>query len=183
MGVVTTIIVGAISTAIGSYFQRMSWNHQNEVKTKDSEKDKATKLFDTISSEMDTRLFSMRQVFWGIESTSVSEEEVKSRWADYRQILKHWNNSLNRNLSMVERYFGDKARQIFEEQIQKGFIDLGSELGKYYHNVNKRKDFNKIKFNHRADELNELIRSINIAMIEEIQEGRVGIFHPEVQRG
>lgn len=181
MAVLTPIIIGAIGTAIASYFQEKNWRHQNEVQSRESEREKATQLFDTLSSAMDTRLFSMRQVFWGIDSPNITEQEVKERWAAYRSTLVTWNNSLNRNLSMVERYFGDKARVVFEEQIQPGFRRLGLLLADYYYNVDKRKDFDKGEFSKTADALNELMREANIAMIKSIQDGRVGIFNPAVE--
>lgn len=181
MAILSTILIGGIGTAIAHYFTDKSWKHQEEAKKKESESQAASELFKSLSSDMDTRLYSMRRVFVGIESESVPEEEVKIRWEKYQQILVDWNSTLNRKLSMTERYFGKKMSDLFEFEIQVKFRDIHGILDKYYHKVDQRKDFDPEEFYKIADELSRLIREFNVNMIQSIQNGLVGIFRPDVK--
>lgn len=181
MAFLATILVSGIGTAIATYFTNKSWDHQERVKMKETELQVANDIFTSLSSEMDTRLYSMRQVFWGIESGSVPEEEMAERWKNYQKILFQWNSTLNKKLSMTERYFGKKMSDILEFEIQENFRALHGLLNEYYQKVDQRKKFDKAKFNKIADDLSELNRKFNVEMIQSIQNGLVGIFHPDVK--
>jgi hypothetical protein len=181
MAIFGTLVLGAIGAAITHYFQDRSWEHQQEAKKRDEEQKNATTLFEALSTAMDERLYAMRLAYWGIESDKYGEDEMNKRWESYRQVLYKWNNSLNKTLAMVERYFGWKIRDTLEGDIQIKFVELGGLLNQYYFEVDKRKTFDKKKFNESADNLNELIRTMNVRMISAIQEGKIGIYSPEVK--
>jgi hypothetical protein len=180
MSLLATIFVSGIGAAIGSFFQRRTWDHQQQVTQNEAERKAASTLYENLSSDMDKRLYTMRLVFWGIDSKRVTEEQVNQRWKNYRQILEEWNYTLNRKLSMAERYFGKTIGKTFEFEIQKDFRELHSILSAYYYQTDKRDSFEKEKFSQTADRLSALIRQVNLDMLKAIQTFQVGIFHPDV---
>ncbi|MCP5047140.1 MAG: hypothetical protein GY940_08205 [bacterium] len=180
MGLFAPLFIAAAGAAITHVFQQNSWKHNTENQKRDYEVKCATDLFQTLSKEMDKRLYAMRLVFWGIQSEKVSDQEVAERWTAYRKILVEWNNSLNIKLSMLERYFGHKMMEVFEFNIQAHFRELHSGLKDYYEKEVEGEEFEK-KWEQTADKLSELTRKTNIQMIRLIQKGEVGSFHPDVK--
>ncbi|MCP5048910.1 MAG: hypothetical protein GY940_17195 [bacterium] len=182
MAIWGAIIVGAVGTAVANFFQSRTWNHQQEVIKKEQELKNATALFDNLSTDMDFRLYSMRQICWAIVSGEMTEPEIDARWTAYRQILYNWNKSLNKNFSMVDRYFGKHMRKLFEDKdgIQERFSKLHNILYRLYFDKADRPKFRRESFDRPADELAKLIRKVNVGMIRDIQLSQVGIFHPDV---
>jgi hypothetical protein len=180
MGILSTILISGIGTAIGTYFTNKSWDHKEKVEMKQNELKNANELFESLSSDMDERLFNMGWVFPGIKSESVPEKEVEEWWEIYQKILVEWNGKLNRRIAKIERYFGKKLSDIFDFKIQEKFCELNEMLDEYYREVEQRKDFDRVKFREMAEDLYKLIRQFNLDVIRSIQKGQVGIFHPDV---
>lgn len=105
-----TTICGGL---LGYYFQNRSWQQQHQVRLLESERLAAEEVFSEVSRLMDTRMYKMRKVFWGIQG-EMGKAEMEIRWSDYREILDEWNINLNTNLALLHRYFGRGAREIFE---------------------------------------------------------------------
>ena len=172
------LLVGfVLTTLVGGYltqsWQTRSARIQREAEHKRTEQAAATRLFEELSRLMDKRLYRMRRVHNGLGS-NVSGEKMQKRWDSYREVLFEWNENLNRNLALVQRYFGYGPRDILENQIQAGFIELGQLLeGSGYPNKGVT------KYQHRqavADDLNNIIYSFDINMITSIQDGDIGAF-------
>src|SRR5713226_3810526 len=73
----------------------------------------ATQLLDEISRLLDTRLFKWRQVAWSLERTEPVLKE-DSAYGNYRATVYDWNFALNRNRSLLCRYFGAHVGAEFE---------------------------------------------------------------------
>ena len=166
-----------LTTLLGGYLAQ-SWQNrahafEREVAHRRSEQQAATQLFEELSRLMDKRLYRMRRLHTGMADPS-ARGDMKNRWGAYRDTLFEWNENLNRNLALTQRYFGDEARQALELEINEGFRELGTLLegGAYPNN-------GLTKYEHRqrvADRLNNLIYNFDIQLIEAIQSGEVGHF-------
>lgn len=173
------LIIGfLLTTLVGGYltnsWQKKSEEIQRRSEHKRAEQAAATKVFEEVSKLMDKRLYRMRRIHLGLYSDKVSKKSMDRRWDAYREVLFDWNENLNRNFALVQRYFGNGARDTLELEIQPRFIRLGELLeGKNY--PNNVKD----KYRHRqelADELNVIIYQLDIKMIYAIQSENVGNF-------
>lgn len=180
MGLLSTILISGIGTAIGTYFTNKSWEHKEKVEMKKQELINANELFESLSTDMDKRLYNMGWVFPDIASES-DPEKVEEWWETYHQILVEWNGKLNRRIAKIERYFGKKMSDFFEDEIQAKFKELHNILEQYYLEKEKRKDFKRDKIEKMAVDLEKQIRQFNLDMIRSIQNGEVGIFHPDVK--
>ena len=127
-GFVLTSVVGG---ALGSWFQRRAWahqhetqrrdeEHQREVQRRDEEHQRALTTFEEVSRLLDRRLYRMRRLYWAARDTAVGagdQERLAAARADYRVVLAEWNDNLNRNLALVETYFGTPVRHVMSGQI------------------------------------------------------------------
>ena len=137
------------------------------------EQQAATQVFEELSRTMDKRLYRVRRVHNGLGS-NLSKEKMSDCWETYREVLFEWNENLNRNLALVQRYFEDGARNELESKIQAQFIEFGRLLegGSYPENI-------KSKYDHRqylADKLNDVIYQFDIGLISDIQSDNIGSF-------
>ena len=120
---------------------------------------------------------------WGLETGA---EDLELRWAAYRESLITWNESLNRNLAMTARYFGDLARATLESEIQAGFRQLNTVLelerclrappSEGCGSGESSTESARQTFQDRADSLNVSIYRFNDLLIRAIQDGAVGTF-------
>ena len=172
------LLIGfVLTTVLGGYltqsWQLRSARIQREAEQMRTEQMAATRIFEDLSRLMDKRLYRMRRVHTGLGS-GVSRERMKDRWSSYREVLFEWNENLNRNLALIQRYFGNDARDVLENKIQAGFIAFGQLLeGSGYPTQVE----NTYQYRQRvADDLNDIIYDFDIKMITAIQSGDIGAF-------
>ena len=122
---------------------------------------------------MDKRLYRMRRVHNGLEGR-VRPERMSERWDAYREVLFEWNENLNRNLAMTQRYFGDDERNVLEIQINEGFRRLGALLEGGDYPEDDRSPYQVRQ--QQADSLNHHIYQFDVRLISAIQRGEVGQF-------
>jgi hypothetical protein len=167
-------LTGVLGTIVAQNVQDRSWRFQRDAEHRDREVDAATKVFDDVSRLMDRRLYRTRQVLWALQG-NIPEADTTARWADYRAVLYEWNDALNRNLALVERYFGVDMRNELEGHIHNGLRTIGEQLEDY--RKAKSKDPTALKTAaDLADRVNFAIYGLNLAMLKQIQGGDVGAF-------
>jgi hypothetical protein len=88
-------------------------------------------------------------------------------------VVTEWNENLNRNLALTERYFGSELRQELEGSITAGFRALHSELVSVLQNPNAE-SVEELK--KHTDEFNPKIYLFNLRMLDLLQRGEVGTF-------
>ncbi len=176
LGFFLTTIVGGI---LGYYFQKRSWEHQHKAMLIETELKAANEVFQELSRLMDVRLYRMRKIIWGCKARK-KDSEMEKRWDMYRQVLYDWNDNLNRNLALTQRYFGSKMRYDLERIINEKFRALGSMLESNCYKINSEK-INAEKLEKFADNLNNDTYTFNIRMIQLIQKREVGIFNPDIE--
>lgn len=128
VGFVLTSVVGG---ALTWHFQQRAWRHQYEVERRDQRHQLALKTFEELSALLDQRLYRMRLVYWAAKRRALAKGDLASVDAtltEYRSNLRLWNDNLNRNLALVETYFGSSARQQFERNLLEEYAAIGAEL-------------------------------------------------------
>lgn len=171
---IALLLLGFVfTTLVGGYLSN-SWQSraaeiEREAEQKRYEIKAATSIFENVSKLMDKRLYRMRRVSMGIGNEKNSNE-LNQRWDIYREALFEWNESLNRNLAMVQMYFGEDARLFLEKDIQLGFISYGRML------ENSKNNGYKDRL-QKADDLNNKIYNFDLWLIGKIQKGQIGSFN------
>jgi hypothetical protein len=177
-----TVIVGfALTTvvggALGAWFQRRAWEHQNERTLEEADRDHATQVCRELSHLMDKRLYRMRQLNWALLTTPPDASRVQASMNDYRAVLYEWNDGLNRNLAAAEIQFGSEVRGQLENGIYEGFRAVGAKLEANYrreqHTADADRAFEK-SLEPDLDELRERIYNLGVTMLRHIRDGRVG---------
>lgn len=105
-----TTILGSVITFV---LKKSEFYYQHKQYLIESEKAKAEKCFEEISTLLDTRMYKMRKIFWAYE-VNKPKNEIDSLWRNYSKFLQEWNNNLNKNSALVARYFGKSKRNDFE---------------------------------------------------------------------
>jgi hypothetical protein len=166
-----TTICGGI---LGYYFQNRSWDKQHRDSVLESEKASAERVFSEISRLMDTRMYKMRRLFWGYKS-HLEKNEIDIRWAEYQDILDEWNSNLNKNLALIQIYFGNSARSIFEGRIHSQFRYWGGELEEMRKVSSIQKD-DLGMIERGLDELNDIFYFYDLQLLYAIRDQNIGQF-------
>jgi hypothetical protein len=181
VGFALTTVVGG---ALGGWFQRRAWDHQNQRTLEEADRDHATQVCRELSHLMDKRLYRMRQLNWALLMTPQDESRVQATMDDYRAVLYEWNDGLNRNLAAAEIQFGGDVRGQLEHGIYEGFRAVGAKLEANYRRGRERDSadadgaFDDGAFDESLeqdlDELRERIYDLGVAMLRHIRDGRIG---------
>jgi hypothetical protein len=183
-----TIVVGFALTTVaggvlGAWFQRRTWDHQNERTLEEADRDHATQVCRELSHLMDKRLYRMRQLDWALIATPLDEPRLQAGIQDYRAVLYDWNDGLNRNLAAAEIQFGGDVRRRLERDIYEGFRRAGEKLEANYRQVREPASSDPdARFGESLerdlDELRERIYELGVTMLQRIRDGRVGRHAP-----
>lgn len=166
----TTVVGGLLSYS----WQEQAAGHAREAEQRRFEQNAATDVFEELSRLMDRRLYRMRRLHTGMADPHRDPATMRPRWDAYREVLFEWNENLNRNLALTQRYFGEDARTILEKEINEGFRRLGSLLegSGYPDGIQSPVEYRQTV----ADDLNDIIYEFDVNLIESIQSGSVGSF-------
>lgn len=174
---VVLLLVGfVLTTLVGGYlahrWQTTAAAFERQADDRRLEREAATKVFEDLSRIMDKRLYRMRRVHDAPQGST----RDSNRWQAYRETLFEWNENLNRNLALTQRYFGDEARYTLESHIQGGFRQLGTLLegGDYPQSIANKSEYRRAL----ADSVNNIIYRFDVKLITAIQRGEVGQFQP-----
>ncbi|GAB3191826.1 hypothetical protein GCM10027261_02830 [Geodermatophilus arenarius] len=168
----TTVLGGGL----GSYFQRRAWAHQHAVMREEQERERAVRVFEEVSRLLDKRLYRTRLIYWPMARRDGSSELPTSDvpWEEYRSVVCEWNDSINRNLALVQQYFGVGMRDTFDYEIGDRLVRIGRQLEDIR---TKRAPLPRDGFRDLGSELDAvaiLIYQFNLDMIRAIQAGKVG---------
>ena len=181
--ILSFILTSVVGGLLGYYFQNRTWKHQNTARLQENERLTAKDVFENISMLMDKRLYRSRLLSWSLEDESVQEEVIEKHMAEYRRILYEWNDTLIRNLALVEAYFGNDVRQHLEGTVYESFKQIGGLLEKQYKEWKASKQISPIPATStELQKLGNEIYRLNFSMIRLIQSGKVGVFNPGAKR-
>jgi hypothetical protein len=123
LGFVLTSVAGGL---IAHYFQVRT----AERNRREAEKQAAATVFDEISRAMDRRLYRMWLWHWALKSGDGNR--IDKALNEYRTVLTEWNDSLNRNLVLTYRYFGERVGKYVNRALYEEFARIGRLLeGRY----------------------------------------------------
>jgi len=176
VGFALTTVVGGV---LGAWFQRRTWDHQNERTLEETDRGHASEVCRELSHLMDKRLYRMRQLNWALIAEPLDTSRVEASMQDYRAVLYEWNDTLNRNLAAAEIQFGRDVRERLERDIYEGFRAAGAGLeASYKHLRGPHRTDNEERFREslepNLDHLRERIYDLGVTMLRRIREGRVG---------
>ncbi|MCP4004553.1 MAG: hypothetical protein GY725_10190 [bacterium] len=163
---------------IASVYQYRAWEFRNQASRLAADRSVATSIFEEISSLMDKRLFRMRRYLWRLKREEFDAQRIENRRDLYQEVLVQRNESLNRNLAMVQQYFGDTIRIEYEEFINKEFVMLAERLDLVY---KARKEGRQVpaeeleELEGRIGKLSGVVYKLNLRMLENIQKGQIGL--------
>jgi peptidoglycan hydrolase-like protein with peptidoglycan-binding domain len=179
LGFILTTVVGG---ALGYYFQRRTW----DANRRESERTAAASVFDDISRAMDERLYRMRLVYWALKGDD--DQRIAAAMDEYRAVLVKWNDNLNRNLALVQRYFGRRVWAFVSDVLYEEFAVIGRHLEDWYRRrldggVGSAEDGRLSVTGRRLQALSNDIFELNRFMIAMIQRGGVGLYLDEAMEG
>ncbi|HZJ04447.1 MAG TPA: peptidoglycan-binding domain-containing protein [Nocardioidaceae bacterium] len=95
---------------------------------------------------------------------------------DYRLVLRDWNDTLNRNLALIDTYFGTACRGRYEDELLASFVAIGEELDQFVRevSVSQGSGVRVRRIAPRLTRLSEDIYSFNVALLRALRDGRVG---------
>ncbi|GAQ59682.1 hypothetical protein [Streptomyces scabiei] len=174
VGFLLTTVLGGL---LGSFFQQRTWAHQHRVQTQDRERERAVLVFEEVSRLLDKRLYRLRLLYWSLAAgTDARSEQSETRMGDYRQVLFEWNDSINRNLALIQQYFGIAARERLDYRIGAAFVELGQAVEVMWRRADSATGTTSRERINDAllTALGAQIYAYNLDMIRAIQSGAVG---------
>ncbi|MFI6536637.1 hypothetical protein ACIBHY_29595 [Nonomuraea sp. NPDC050547] len=168
-GFLLTTVLGGV---LGFFFQRRAWAHQHRVQTRDRDRERAVMVFEEVSRLLDKRLYRLRLLYWSLAGdTGTRSAKSETRMEGYRQVLFEWNDSINRNLALIQQYFGVELRDRFDNRIGADFVTLGKAVEAMWNGRTDGEPIDDTRLNTLADK----VYAYNLDMLQAIQTGTVGI--------
>ncbi len=140
--------------------ERLLAQHELEVS-------RAFSTFEDVSRLLDKRLWRARSLVWAARDKA-DPAEIARRRSAYREAVSEWNENLNRNLALVERYFGQKQRGYLEGRISDGLRTVNTEL--------RDNSVSSKQVVDRVNDLNNNIYFFDVQLLQMVQTGDVGMF-------
>jgi len=176
VGFVLTTVVGGF---LGYWFQRRAWRSQEHVRLAQAEREAAKAFFEDLSRVFDRRLHRMRELDAWL-SRPRADDEVTRSLTRYREAVDEWNDNLNRMLALAQRYFGQELRDRLDYELMARFVDAGKRLEERVREYRNAGESLSASLTSDFDSLANEVYFLNVQLIEAIQRGTVGIFHPDV---
>jgi len=137
METLAPVVVGFLLTTVlggtlGYVFQRRGWTHQHTTQLRQQEREWVVTIFEEVSRLMDCRLYRLKLLYWSLpagRADGTRSPLAEPRMDEYRQVLYEWNDSINRNLALVQQYFGEAMRRRLNNVIGSAFVSLGRSSG------------------------------------------------------
>jgi hypothetical protein len=121
VGFILTTVAGGF---LGSFLQTRLWRHQWAAERASKTSEAARSLFEDVSRLMDRRLFRLSQLtLW---SNRGEPERLAEAITEYRTVVREWNDSISRHLSLLQFYFGTRVRERFDFEVGQRFVAAGA---------------------------------------------------------
>src|SRR5215831_18413304 len=78
---------------------------------------------------------SSRLVYWSPQAEDGQSDHSRlatSRFKDYRKILYEWNDSINRNLALLQHYFKPGMRHRMDNEVGGTFVEFGRVIEQWW---------------------------------------------------
>ena len=191
METLAPVVVGFLLTTVlggtlGYVIQRRGWTHQHTTQLRQEERERAVAIFEEVSRLMDRRLYRLKLLYWSLpagRADGTRSPLAEPRMDQYRQVLYEWNDGINRNLALVQQYFGEAMRRRLDNVIGSAFVSLGRSVERLWSSEgNPAPAVAPKELDRRLTELSSLVYGFNLQMIRAIQACAVGWLVPEHRR-
>ena len=173
-GFVLTTVAGGL---LGYWLQNRSWRSQERHRLEQGQMEAARVFYEELSHLLDRRLHRMRELDGWLERPEQARE-IDRRLARYRDVLDEWNDNLNRNLALAIRYFGAQTHAVLEGLYRK-FSTAGSQIEARVREYGAEGKTSSPPVAGELRQLDLVIYDLNLAMIEALQHGLVGVGEPD----
>jgi len=156
-------------------FQQRAWRHQYKIQRQDLHQQQALKTFEELSSLLDQRLYRMRLIFWAAKRLArqpLKPASLDAELTDYRAVLRVWNDNLNRNLALIDTYFGEAARLQLETELFAEYSAIGEELDEFVREVTTANEtpVQVRPIGSRLSELSARVYQFNVFMLRSLRD-------------
>jgi hypothetical protein len=172
-GFALTTVAGGL---LGYWLQNRSWHRQERYRLELAQMDAARAFYEELSHLLDQRLHRMRELDGWLERPEQARE-IDRRLARYRDVLDEWNDNLNRNLALAIRYFGAQTHAVLEDLYRK-FSTAGSRIEGRVREYDADGKTSSPPVSADLRQLDLVIYDLNLAMIQALQNGSVGVIEP-----
>ncbi len=148
------------------------------MQLREQEHERAVQVFEEVSRLLDKRLYRLRLLYWSLPSGNSrgrSSDLAHARMGGYREVLYEWTDGINRDLALVQQYFGDDIRYSLDHDIGIQFIGLGRAVEDLWNSDHDPGPSDSSGLDDRLQRLSGDIYRYNIAMIRAIQDGAIGV--------
>jgi hypothetical protein len=177
VGFVLTTVAGGF---LGYWLQGRAWERQELARRLQGELDAARVFFEDLSRLFDRRLHRMRELDLWL-TRSAGTEEVERSLMRYREVVDDWNDNVNRILALAQRYFGPTLRDNLDYGLMARFVEAGRQLEARVREYRDDGEPSSPPVATALDSLASDVYDLNLELIEAIQAGLVGVFHPDVR--
>jgi hypothetical protein len=173
-GFALTTVAGGL---LGYWLQNRSWQRQQRHRLEVAQMDAARAFYEELSHLLDRRLHRMRELDGWLERPEQTRE-IDRRLSRYRDVLDEWNDNLNRNLALAIRYFGVHTHAVLEDLYRK-FSTAGSRIEGRFREYDADGKTSSPPVAGELRQLDLVIYDLNLAMIQALQNGSVGVSEAE----
>jgi hypothetical protein len=110
-------------------------------------------------------------------------DEVHAARELYRAVFADWNENINRLLALAQRYFGLPLRDYLDYELMTTFVCIGRALQERIAEYGREGTTTAPSLETELNTLANSVYALNVRLIETIQSGDVGLFHPDVASG
>lgn len=173
--VIGFLLTSVLGGGLAYLFQQRAWRHQYEIQKQDHHHQQALKTFEELSSLLDQRLYRMRLIFWAAKRLARQPRKpasLNAELTDYRAILRVWNDNLNRNLALIDTYFGEAARVQLETELFAEYSAIGEELDEFVRQVTAANEtpVQVRPIGSRLSELSVRVYQFNVFMLRSLRD-------------
>ena len=160
-GFVLTTVIG---TFLAGVVQQRTWAHQWRTQKAAEELQQAQDTYQEISRLLDRRLYWLTQFLTWLSRSDV--ERLRTSLSQYRKAVRDWNETINRNLAMLQVFFGETYRNELDTGVGAAFVAAGRRAERLYQT---RANLDHTDYNQALSEVETLrlaVYSFNLTLLQ-----------------
>jgi len=164
-GFVLTTVIGTFLTGL---VQQRTWAHQWKAQKAAEELRQAQDTYQEISRLLDRRLYWLTQFLTWLSRADA--ERLRTSLSHYRRAVRDWNETINRNLAMLQVFFGEAYRNELDTGVGAAFVAAGKRAEHLYQTRNAldREDYDRSLT--EVETLRLAVYSFNLSLLERTRE-------------
>jgi hypothetical protein len=164
-GFVLTTVIGTFLTGL---VQQRAWAHQWKAQKAAEELRQAQDTYLEISRLLDRRLYWLTQFLTWLSRADA--ERLRTSLSHYRRAVRDWNETINRNLAMLQVFFGEPYRNELDIGVGAAFVAAGKRAEHLYQTRTAldREDYDRSLT--EVETLRLAVYSFNLTLLERTRE-------------